>query len=61
MADVPNAFDRITAQFGKLLALSSGIEPNRASVPVATRRMKSPPYELLHSLSWDEDGELDIR
>jgi hypothetical protein len=54
------AIDRITTQFGKLLALTSG-DPSRASVPVATRRMKEPPYQLMHSMTWDEDGELDIQ
>jgi len=55
------AFDRITTQFGKLLALSPRTDSSRAAVPVATRRMKEPNYQLMHSMTWDEDGELDIR
>jgi hypothetical protein len=55
------AIDRISTQFGKLLALASKPSPDRASIPVATRRMKEPAYQLMHSMTWDEDGELDIR
>ena len=61
MGEPCKAIDRITTQFGKLLALTSGADPNRASVHVVTQRMKEPPYQLMHSMTWDEDGELDIR
>lgn len=61
MGDPCKAFDRITTQFGKLLALSPRTNSNRASIPVATRHMKEPNYQLMHSMTWDEDGELDIR
>ena len=60
MGDPRKLSHRITMQLGKLLALTSG-EPNRASNPVATRRMKEPPYQLMHSMTWDENGELDIK
>jgi hypothetical protein len=52
------AAERITEQLTKLISLSSNKSPNRAS---NTSSLREPPYHLMHSLSWDEDGELDIR
>jgi hypothetical protein len=61
VGDPYKAIDRISTQLGKLLALSSVNAPGRAANPVATRKVQAPPYHLMHSMTWDEDGELDIR
>jgi hypothetical protein len=60
VGDPCKAIDRISTQLGKLLALSPVSTPGRAS-KVVTRKAQTPPYHLLHSMTWDEDGELDIR
>jgi hypothetical protein len=60
VGDPCKAFDRISTQIGKLLALSPVNAPGRAS-NVATRKAQTPPYHLMHSMTWNEDGELDIR
>lgn len=61
MGDPCKAFDRISSQLAKLLALSADRKPGRASVSVTTRQAEGPQYHLMHSMTWDEDGELDIR
>lgn len=55
------AIDRISGQLAKLISISGSAKPGRAKSPVANRRSHEPQYHLLHSLTWDEDGELDMR
>jgi len=49
--------NRIHEQLGKLLAMAAPKAANRAS---NIANWKEPPYHLMHSLSWDENGELHI-
>jgi len=49
--------NRIHEQLGKLIAMAAPKAINRGS---NTSNLKQPPYHLMHSLSWDENGELHI-
>lgn len=61
MKEARKAFDRIAVQLEKLIALSGCSRPGRAAYPVVKSTANGPQYHLLHSMTWDENGELDIR
>jgi len=55
---IPNEnVNRIHEQLGKLIAMATPQSTNRGS---NVANWKQPPYHLMHSLSWDENGELHI-
>jgi len=51
--------EKLVASMSKLIALSSGCETT--SFPRASTVRKTPQYGLMSNLTWDENGELDIK
>jgi len=52
--------DKVADQLQKLIALSSGTEVN-SFVRAAEGVSRTPKYYLIANLTWDANGELDVR
>lgn len=52
--------DKVADQLQKLIALSSGAETN-SFMRAAEGVSRTPKYGLMANLTWDTNGELDVR